>query len=123
MTQKERALASKIRNCLESQVKSQQQFTREENYTIQRWLTLGILSEKAFLNVTALNDDYMAYSQMPTIYPFTKQGEEETTKGWYMRFRQGKAITIIRDILTALAFLASLSLAVVRLLPGSSPVP
>ncbi len=119
MTREEKALALKIKNCFEAKVKAQQEFTRAENLIIARWLSVGVLSETAFVNIGNFGADYMPFVQMSTIYPFTQKGEDETTKGWYMRLRQSKAIAIIRDILTAIAFIVSLYLAVTKLLPDN----
>ncbi len=45
-------------------------------------------------------------------YPFTPFGDDEIKKDWYLHFRGSKAIIITRDILTIVAFLVSLYLAI-----------
>lgn len=115
MNKAEKTLVQKVKSRFNSP-KASEDFTRDENIILERWRTLNIINEDAFLDCTTGNSDHKEYLQNQN-YPFTYLGEQEITKSWYMHFRESKGITILRDVLTVIAFLVSLYLAISKLFP------
>lgn len=115
MNKAEKTLVQKVKANFNSP-KADAGFTRDENIILERWRTLNIINEDAFLDCTAGNSDHKEYLQNRN-YPFTYFGEQEITKSWYIHFRESKGITILRDVLTVIAFLVSLYLAISKLFP------
>ena len=113
MNKKEKALTKKLLDSY--QLGKGISFNDEENIILERWRVQGIINEDAFIDFTGINSTHKEYIQgMP--YPFTRLGEEERKKNWYLNFRDGKGIIIVRDILTVIAFLVSLYLAISQVL-------
>jgi hypothetical protein len=115
MNKAEKILVKKVKAYFNSP-KGDAGFTRDENIILERWRALNITNEDAFLDVTSMNSDHKEYLQTRN-YPFKHFGEQEITKSWYMHFRESKGITILRDLLTVIAFLVSLYLAISKLFP------
>jgi preprotein translocase subunit Sec61beta len=114
MNKAEKILAQKVEAHFESPSATRTDFTRDETLILERWLTLKIVNEDAFLDATSAGDDHKKYLQGQR-YPFTHFGEQEITKSGYMHFRESKGITILRDALTVIAFLVSLYLAIAKI--------
>jgi hypothetical protein len=114
MNKAEKTLAQKVKANFNSPSETDASFSRDENLILERWRTLKIINEDAFVDVTSYSDDHKEYLQVPG-YPFTHFGEQEITKSRYMHFRESKGITILRDVLTVIAFLISLYLAIAKL--------
>lgn len=113
MNKAEKALAQKVKTNFNSPSKATG-FTRDDYLILERWRTLKIINEDAFVDATSLGDDHKTYLQTQS-YPFTHFGEQEIAKTGYMHFRESKEITILRDALTVIAFLVSLYLAITKL--------
>lgn len=111
MNKTEKMLAKKVLSTFNSQSKNLPGFSREENLILERWKSLKIINEEAFVDVTSHGSDCKEYLQILG-YPFTPFGEEEIKKDWYLQTRASKGIAILRDALTAIAFLVSLYLAI-----------
>jgi len=86
-------------------------FSGEENVLLERWRVQGIINEDAFMDVTSHSPPRKEYIQ-GIKYPFTRLGEQERNKNWYLSFRDSRGIIIVRDMLTVIAFLISLYLAI-----------
>jgi len=115
MNKAEKALVIKVKNNFISP-KTAASFMREENMILEKWRTLGIINEDAFIDCTTMNSGHKEYLQNLN-FPFTNIGEQEINKNWYMHFRESKGITILRDVLTVIAFLVSLYLAISKFFP------
>jgi len=113
MNKAEKALAKKVKAFYESP-KIDAGFTRDENIILERWRAYKIIDEKAFIDMTAGNDDYKSYVQTLN-YPFTSFGDQTIKKNWYFRFRESTPITIIRDILLVISFAATLLIALTKI--------
>lgn len=113
MNKEEKKLAKKVLAFFNSTAKPDGAFTREENIILERWRVHRITNENAFVETTSMNSDYKEYLQVLD-YPFTSFGDEEIKKDWYLQFRDSKCIIIIRDILTVIAFLVSLYVAITK---------
>jgi hypothetical protein len=111
MNKSEKKLAKKILATFQSGPKNDAGFTRDENMIIERWRTHKIINEDAFVDMTSGNSDHKEFLQILE-YPFTYFGDQEIKKNWYLHFRESKGITITRDVLTVIAFLVSLFLAI-----------
>ncbi len=114
MTKAEKELAKKVKAFLNSPSKANSGFTSEENIILERWRVHKIINENAFLDVTSHASEHKEYIQTIN-YPFTSLGDEEIKKDWYLQFRNSKGIVIVRDILTVIAFLVSLYLAIAKI--------
>jgi hypothetical protein len=114
MNKAEKQLAKKVLAYFSSSPKTDAGFTREENIILERWRVHKIINEDAFQNMTSMSADHKEYIQTLN-YPFTAFGDEEIRKDWYLRFRNSKGIIIVRDILTVIAFLVSLYLAIAKI--------
>lgn len=90
-------------------------FNNEENFILERWRVQGIINADALVDVTSHSSNRKEYIQ-GIEYPFTRLGEEERKKNWYLNFRDSKGIIIVRDMLTVIAFLVSLYLAISQIL-------
>ena len=115
MNKAEKKLAKKVLAFYNSQSKTEVDFTREENIILERWRAHKIINQEAFLDMTPVNSDHLQYIQTQN-YPFTSLGDEEIKKDWYLHFRNSKGVIILRDILTVVAFLVSLYLAISNIL-------
>jgi hypothetical protein len=111
MNKAEKKLARKVLDYFYSPSKAGGGFTREENIILERWRVYKIINEDAFTDVTPWESKQKEYFQIPG-YPFTSFGDDEIKKNWYLNFRDSKGVIIIRDILTVVAFLVSLYLAI-----------
>jgi hypothetical protein len=111
MNKDEKELAKKILAYYYSQSKIASDFTREENMILERWRVHKIINDDAFKDLTGFGDNHKIYAQGQS-YPFTPFGDDEIKKNWYLSFRDSKGVIIIRDILTVVAFLVSLYLAI-----------
>ncbi len=115
MNKEEKKLAKKLLAFFNSPPKNDPGFTREENIILERWRVHKILNEDAFHDMTSINSDHKEYLR-GVGYPFTAFGDEEIKKDWYLQFRNSKGIIIIRDLLTVIAFLISLYIAISQLI-------
>lgn len=79
-------------------------FSVVENREVERMIANGELNRDSFIRLGVF------YEPKPSKYPFSKALDEELSKGWYERFREGIAVKIIRDVMGLAAFLASLYL-------------
>ncbi len=111
MNKEEKALATKVLAFYNSPSKRDGGFNLEENIILERWRVQGLINEDAFFDVTTMASTHKEYLQSRN-YPFTSLGEREKSKDWYLNFRDSRGITILRDLLTLIAFLVSLYLAV-----------
>ncbi len=115
MNKAEKQLAKKVLATFNSLPKSNAGFTREENIILERWRVHKIINEDAFIDVTSHGSDCKEYLQKLN-YPFTPFGDEEIKKDWYLQFRNSRGVVILRDILTVIAFLVSLYLAISKII-------
>jgi hypothetical protein len=115
MNKDEKKLAEKVLAFYNSQSKAGSGFTHDENIILERWRAHRIINEEAFEDLTPMNAGYKEYYQKLE-YPFTAFGDEERKKDWYLHFRNSKGISIVRDILTVIAFLLSLYLTISNLI-------
>ncbi len=113
MNKAEKALVKKVKANFNSS-KPEAGFTSDENFILERWRTLKIINEKAFVDVPATQNNHRAFFQV-TGYPFTDTGEQEIKKSGYMHFRESVGITLLRDALTVIAFILSSWLAIVKI--------
>lgn len=111
MNKAEKKLAKKVLAFYSAPSKTDAGFTRNENIILERWRVQKIINESAFLDMTSVVSDHKEYVQTLD-YPFTSLGEQEIKKNWYLDFRDSKGIIVIRDLLTVIAFLVSLYLAI-----------
>jgi len=111
----EKELAKKDLAFFNSPSKNNSGFNREGSLILERWRVHKIINENAFVNVTSHSSNYKEYIQVQN-YPFTSFGDEEIKKDLYLHFRDSKGIIIVRDILTVIAFLVSLYLAICNIL-------
>jgi hypothetical protein len=114
MNKAEKVLFKKVKKYYDSPNPSAS-FTRDENIILERWRVQNIINEDAFLDCTTSNSDHKEYLQNRN-YPFTLVGEKDISKNWYIHFRESKGITILRDLLTVIAFFVSLILAILKLI-------
>ena len=116
MDKAEKKLAKKVLDFYNSQSKTDHEFTRDENIILERWRVHRLLNEEAFFDTTSVSSDHKEYIQTIN-YPFTVLGDEEIKKDWYLQFRNSKGIVILRDLLTVVAFLVSLYVAISSIVP------
>jgi hypothetical protein len=104
MDKAEKALLEKLKK------ETEPSFTREENIILQRWDAHGFLNPKAFHDSTSVISDHKEYDRGRG-HPFTALGDAELNKHWYLKFREGKTVTVLRDLATVFAFGMSVWLA------------
>ena len=113
MDKAEKKLAKKLLDFYQSSNKKIDGFSREENIILERWRALKMLNEDAFHNMTSHGSDVKEFVT-GLGFPFTLLGYKEYKKNWYIQFREGELVTVIRDVLTVVAFSLSLYLALVE---------
>ena len=104
----------KLKKFIDSDAKEFEPFTPEENREVARMIALNFLNDDAFIAISAFRST-RAYQPKRGPYPFTERFEQESSRGWYMKFRQGAGVVVVRDLLGALAFIISLVLALKQL--------
>jgi ABC-type multidrug transport system fused ATPase/permease subunit len=117
MNKSDKEFAQKILSTFFTQSRQIENFSDYESLTLERWRTHRIINEEAFHDVTSFASKHKEFIQISLIYPFTSYGDQEIKKNWYMDFRESKVVTIIRDILTVIAFFVSLILAILKFFP------
>jgi len=115
MNKAEKKLVKKVLAYFNSPSIGAPSFTREENLILERWRVHKIINQDAFSDVTSHSSNHKEYIQSLG-YPFTSFGDEEIKKDWYLQFRNSKGIIIVRDLLTVIAFLISLYIAISQLI-------
>jgi len=116
MNKAEKQLVDKVLAFHKSPSKTGYSFTDEESLILERWRVHKIVNENAFIDVTSMSSDHREYIQDKTHYPFTAFGDEEIKQHGYLKFRNSKGIIIVRDVLTVIAFLLSLYIAIANIL-------
>jgi hypothetical protein len=106
---------SKLQKFVDSGGKEFSKFTFEETREVAKMIAIGMLNKDAFIQIRAFQSE-PGFEPKMGMHPFTAKGEEERSLGWYSRFRRNRTVAVVRDILTAVAFLASLYLAAVKIL-------
>lgn len=115
MNKAEKILYKKIENNYSSTSSTKIEFTQEDYYIIDRWISIGILNKDAFYDSTAYKDKHKIYLQNLG-YPFTPFGESEYKKGWYSQLRNSKVAVTIVSLFMLLSFIATLLLTILQIL-------
>ena len=89
-------------------------FSVEENRVIAAMLTVGLLNPEAFRITSPAGAD-VVFQPVRGRYPFAPTLDAELRKSWYDRASERKAFRIVRDLLAAAAFLASLLFAILEI--------
>lgn len=113
MNKAEKNLAQKILDHMYAQTRSSIDFSREENIIIDRWIVHGIANKEAFHEATPINSNHRQYLR-GIGYPFTEKGDQEINKNWYLHIRNNMNVILLRDFFTLIAFIASLWLAILK---------
>ena len=94
-------------------IKREYQIEKMDVPTVMILKAHGSLMNEAF-PVSRDHDDNVCVSYYATIYPLTSSGEEYMNRGRYIRLKETTAFNVIRDGATAIGFILSILLTVMK---------
>lgn len=108
-------IIKKLKGFVESEYKQNIHFSHDEDNEIERMIALRLLNPDAFIVLRGFERE-RHFEAKPGSYPFTDRLEQQLARNWYMKFREGPTISVLRDALAVTGALLSLYLTVRKIL-------